>query len=454
MIDAVCLVPDLAAFLEAIATWDRGHSFPVLIDDGDLAPRFIRAFRPARIVRLPGPVDPIDAEAIWERAAGSVARSWTGPDEDEEASDPSIAGRAPEPGRFGPCPPGVVVSGPSSPTLAGAVALAAGRFQPLIRWEPDVGPADLPPVDEALHLASDLAARIADRVGPIDVLGDASDFVTLAGRWPLRYRTPEGDNAFDDLLGFHPRTERRRLYTGRLVGSPAASAYEAMASLFLRPESALLFNGYDDSSAPWSLYRMVEAAEVLAPRVDRLERVAGAGADLAGWQRAFDPINRSGLVMVNSSGGSTTFSVRGGEGRTVDVPATVPAAVVMIHSHSAADPEDPRTLAGRWLERGAFAYFGALNEPYLLSFRTPILVANLLATGFPLGAALRQSEGEMFGFPWRLIYLGDPLYRPFPPDRNPSRLARWGPIEGWPEVEDFRLNGDPPGRGRHAPGAS
>ena len=39
------------------------------------------------------------------------------------------------PRRLGPTPPGVVVSAPDSPMLAGAVALAAGRFQPLIRWE-------------------------------------------------------------------------------------------------------------------------------------------------------------------------------------------------------------------------------------------------------------------------------------------------------------------------------
>jgi len=52
-----------------------------------------------------------------------------------------------------------------------------------------------------------------------------------------------------------------------------------------------------------------------------------------------------------------------------------------------------------------------VNEPFVLAFRTPRLVAGLLVAGVPFVAALRQGEREMFGFPWRLAYLGDPLYR-------------------------------------------
>ena len=33
VIDQVCLVPDVPTFLEAIATWDDRHYFPILIDD-------------------------------------------------------------------------------------------------------------------------------------------------------------------------------------------------------------------------------------------------------------------------------------------------------------------------------------------------------------------------------------------------------------------------------------
>ena len=48
--------------------------------------------------------------------------------------------------------------------------------------------------------------------------------------------------------------------------------------------------------------------------------------------------------------------------------STKPAAVLMIHSFSAADPTDPGTIAGRWLANGAFVFFGSMNEPGLQAF--------------------------------------------------------------------------------------
>jgi hypothetical protein len=104
----------------------------------------------------------------------------------------------------------------------------------------------------------------------------------------------------------------------------------------------------------------------------------------------------------------------------------VPAAVSIIHSFSAADPLDPSTIAGRWLEQGAFVYFGAMNEPYLHAFRPPKLVAELAAAEIPLSAVLRQGEHEFFGRPWRLVYLGDPLYG-FTSGRSSARNDRLPP---------------------------
>ena len=149
---------------------------------------------------------------------------------------------------------------------------------------------------------------------------------------------------------------------------------------------------------------MIPGAGAIVHRTDRQ-------ADLAGWHRAVDPVNRYSLVLFNSSGGPDRFAISGGAGRPADLPRGDPAAVAMIHSFSAADPTDYQTIAGRWLAQGAFVYFGAVNEPYLLAFRTPRLVAELMIAGIPFVAALRQGEREMFGFPWRTVYLGDPLYR-------------------------------------------
>ncbi len=138
---------------------------------------------------------------------------------------------------------------------------------------------------------------------------------------------------------------------------------------------------------------------------------AGPRADLVNWHRFVDPMNRFGFVWINSSGTPKEFSITGGPGRPADVPGGFPRAVVMIHSYSAADLADPDTIAGRWLARGAFIYYGSVNEPFLQAFRPPRLVAEMLAAELPMAAALRQLEFEPHGRPWRLIYLGDPLYR-------------------------------------------
>ena len=51
VVDQVCLVPDVPSFFEAIAVWDERHFFPILIDEPAWTLPFLRAFRPARVVR-------------------------------------------------------------------------------------------------------------------------------------------------------------------------------------------------------------------------------------------------------------------------------------------------------------------------------------------------------------------------------------------------------------------
>ncbi len=260
-------------------------------------------------------------------------------------------------------------------------------------------------------------------------LGDDCDFLTIAEDWPYRYsddRSAEpvrGLFALDDLIGrrfelasqgsWLDHTRWRWAYTGRLLGGPAESVAHAMGALFLQPTSALLWNTYPPGES-WSAYRMDMAARELSELMGDATAVVqrtGRQADLASWHRTIDPVNRFGLIMLNSLGGPDWFQISGGVGRPADVPRGVPSAVAMIHSFSAADPTDPQTIAGRWLAQGAFAYFGAVYEPFLHAFRAPRLVVELMSAGVPMVAALRQGELEPFGFPWRLIYLGDPLYQ-------------------------------------------
>jgi len=449
VVDQVCLVPDVRSFLEAIAVWDDRHFFPILIDEPAWTLPFLRSFRPARVVRYTRRADlsngaPRDGtapsssrEAQWSHALAAVASAcsdriaW----DTDRSRDGTSSG--PKPGA-----PGLVLSAPESPMLAGAVALAAGHFQPLVRLnafshtssdrsKPN-DPArfhDVLTLPEAWEFARQIEGRVRSFALAYDQLGDRCDFLTLAGDWPYRYKVGEGIApirgvyALDDLIGRKlqgapnldglNRSRRRWAYVGRLLGDPASSVARAMAALFLPPRSVLMWNTYSGGN-PWSLYTMTSSAGILGrvlPGTGAVVHRAGPLADLTSWHHTADPVNRHALVLFNSSGGPDHFSITGGPGRPGDVPRGVPTAVAMVHSFSAADPIDPQTIAGRWLDQGAFVFFGSVWEPFLPAFRTPRLVTELAAAGVPLAAALRQGEFEPFGFPWRLVYLGDPLYR-------------------------------------------
>lgn len=450
-VDQVCLVPDVPSFLEAIAAWDDRHVFPILIDEPAWTLPFLRAFRPSRVVRYTargaGPDGPssrwspprsaADRLELWEAAVRAVARGGSPP---SVADDGLPSGGASPRGRDD-APPGLVLSAPDSPMLAGAVALAAGRFQPMVRLEPDLWepddrggghPArygDVFTLDQAWRFARRLERRVAATTSHYDRLGDDCDFLTIAGDWPYRYDNQaegapvRGIHALDDLVGRtlvgEPDSEglrasrRRWAFAGRLLGDPAASVAHAMGALFLAPDAALFWDTYEPGDAR-SGYTVAPAVRVLrGSGIVRRAIVYGAvpSSNLANWHQLMDPWNRFGLIWLNSTGGPGDFSIAGGPGRPADLPGGCPAAIVMVQSHSAADPADPRTLAGRWLARGAFVYYGAVMEPYLQAFRKPGLAMDLAVRGVPLSAALRQGESEPFGRPWRLAYLGDPLYR-------------------------------------------
>ena len=281
VIDQVYLVPDLASFLDVIATWDERSFFPILIDDPAWTLPFLRTFRPARVVRIvveartgrassEESVASTDPHALWTAAQRAVARAWTG----ESVADGRLPPAHRVPSNLGPTPPGLVLSNPESPMLAGAVALAAGRFQPLVRLDPitrysssgesSVGSRfesfrDVLSLAEARRFAHMIEARAATLTGTYDRLGDHCDFLTLAGDWPYRYSNDaeggvvRGEHALDDLIGrlletnegglAHSRS--RWAFTGRLLGNPAASVYRAMCSLFLQPDTALLWDTYN-----------------------------------------------------------------------------------------------------------------------------------------------------------------------------------------------------------------
>ena len=435
VVDVVCLVEDMPGFLKAIALWDDSKYFPILVDDGDFSRKFIHAFSPSRVFKIPK-IKGIagDKETLWKASLAAVGRSWS----NEKGKLANLKGDE-LPKSLGETTPGVVISHPESPALAGAIALAAGRFQPLLRWETKERFADVLPGDEAERLATELEKAIAKVAPKYAELGDDCDFATLAGDYPYRYNAAEkkafqpGIAAFDDLVG-RTRDEHkdRWAYTGRLLGDPASSVYRAMCALFLQPKTALCFNGYSEQDPGFVPYNtMIGAAHALDPLTKTVQRSGPKQSDLAGWHAVFSPKNRRGLVLITSHGGPTVFNILGDAGRAPDVPATDPTIVYMIHSYSAADPLNTDTIAGRWLDNGAYIYFGSLNEPYLESFRAPTLVADLIAAGLPLGVVGRMTRDEAgpyepFARPWRLHYLGDPLYRIAPGNLKSPRGLETG----------------------------
>ncbi len=477
VVDQVCLVPDADAFLEALAEWDQDAFFPILIDEPAWVLPYLRAFRPARVVRYKGRGKPAaDILAGWRRAALAVGRAWgpAGFEPNREADDVPRALDAIIPARLQVTSPGVVLSSPGAPMLAGAAALAAGRFQPLILVDPPTNPsakpgdptrawdyATVPGLVQAWDFVHAIEARISIIRPRHELLGDDCDFITVAGDWPYRFRVAAnqfepGEYALDDFMGrirdrdessdWLTRFKGRWAFVGRLTGDPAASVAHAMASLFLQPTTALLWDTYDHNRKRWIDYNLNGAALRFAHMLGGSSHVVardGDQATLNDWHAAIETRPHPGLVFLNSTGSPDGFTISGGPGRPADLPSGTPCAVAMIHSFSAADPADPATIAGRWLSQGAYVYFGAMNEPFLLSFRRPRLVAKLIEAGVPFAAALREGDSEVYGHPWRMVFLGDPLYRIEPrlgsngPDGGRESVGEW--IRGSPGADTWPL---------------
>ncbi|HYE06813.1 MAG TPA: hypothetical protein VEL07_14950 [Planctomycetota bacterium] len=390
--DVVVLVGDLPSFVQAISRWTPTSFFPVLFDDGFYAPRFIAAFKPSRVVRLRA------ATAAPEPTLAEV-RTQVGLDR--------LAGDA----------PGVVFSDGGA-CVAGAVALAAGRFQDLVEVPlatfDDNGPRPSRPTDHIPRRMADDLARAVRR--GLEDNGAWSDerwtYATLAGDYPFRFTGAVYERwgntfALDDYLG---RDEHgvRRAVIGRVQGPRERALYQAMCSLFLQPDSALLFNTYGSGRGVFGRYHMGFAEQAWGERL-RITHLKDGAADVRSFRRATHPWNSHPLILINSSGGGWEWSVAGGGGTSEDFPVGVPCLIHTTHSGSAHDPYDADTLAGRALWGGAYAYFGSCAEPFLQSFQPSRYFAPRIAAGAPYAACFRKRHGQYASQPWRLLYVGDPL---------------------------------------------
>lgn len=433
VLDTVVLVPDLPSFLHAIARWDEDTFFPVLFEDDLYTPKFIAAFKPGTVVRHKAELKTaLDADHV----SGAIAASWQS--KDNENADPSWFPRAPlmPPlhGSFDAHARGIVVTDFSSGELAGAAALAAGRFQPLVVISgPKNGDAVVKSNGQlSKDLAWDFSKKITQAMRNWGALDETRgwSYITLAGNYPFRY-TGDADGygygstyALDDLVG-RDEDGVRHSVVGRLIGDPARSAYQAMCSLFLQPESAFLFNTYGlDPKSIWGVFRMDFSEAAFKERL-ALTHYKGDGATIEMFRECALPWNRDGLITINSSGGAGDWSVSGGGGTADDFPVGAPCAFHVTHSGSAGDPYNPDTLAGRAVWGGAYFYFGSCAEPFLSAFQPPSYYAPMIAAGVPFAAAYRKRTGQWFSQPWRLMIVGDPQ---FSLRKEPAKRKAYKPL--------------------------
>lgn len=441
-LSTVVVVPDEASFVEAVARWrlptkalPEGSRYPVLIDDGtalareDIA-RFVRGFTrtvgEVSVVRWSAGTDakwPADRAGREAALTAAMARFWTQTQDGE--LEPAKVGTQTELvsrwSRFGVRPAGVVVADAMDRAWPAALALGAGRLQPIVFIDgalagaAGVNGSMTPSQFAALHDA--VRRGLEGLAVPYARLGDEIEAVTLCLHAPVKVQvTPEAIYATTDLLGrtwdpAAPDKGTRWAWSGQIIGTEAQSAYRAMCGLFLGTKSAWLFDGYGEGD-PWRAYDATAAGRVAKDAGVETVKVEDAPKQSERqWRLATAFGVDAAILAVNTHGMADEFNLSPGRCRPGDVPGLlVPGIVYVVHSFSAQAPENRSTVAGRFLERGAYAYFGSVHEPFLQAFvPTPVAMGRMLS-GLPLGAALRFDGGPVGAAPaWRLTLLGDPL---------------------------------------------
>lgn len=423
IIPVVVLVDDGASFADAIAGWDRETRYPVLWDDGSVAAgehiaRFVRAFAPDRVVRF-------DAKKTWPedrrtrqsrileaRSAALGLEPRTGQSPDEALLDWLAT--------INYDPAGVVVTDANDPAWPAALALSAGRLQPIVYLNSVYGS---PSGGMNTDRAEAIDTLIRDGLSTMGVthqgLGEGIDAVTLVGGFPVRVKVGTDDyRSLTDRVG---RTSSalgasgslteaspRWAWSGQIFGDEPYAAYAAMCSLFLQTESLWAFNTYAANFAP--SYALTEPARLLKESMGFTATVFDGGDSLGleSWRKA---VSRggidAGLVLVNTHGNTPEFNFSDkSRAYAGDVPLLGrPAIVQFIHSFSMQRPANPDTVGGRWLTHGAYAYIGSMHEPYLDAFVPPVALAARLAEGWAFGAAARSDHRGW----WRITTHGDPL---------------------------------------------
>lgn len=418
VVDQVVLVPDGRTYLDELSRWSEKGRWPVLIEDGFFAPLFIRGFAPARVIRRSSigvmPTDRTEREALLR---GAVVEAIA-----DGAAD--MQGAA---ARRGFTPSMVILADALDPAWTAAAALSAGRCAPISFTAADHGaPGDT--LDEARFAT--LAGEVEDAARasglPWKGLRDEIDAVLVCDSVALKstprlrpeLRLEIKDGPMPTRAG-EPVATTNALGRGddgapwavasAIFGSEVRSAYAAMSALFASRKSVALVNGYETSGA-WAAYDTAPAAKVFGDLGFSVSQWSGEKATIDAWRLFVMDGLECDAFLVNTHGMAFEFGLSGGtKGKGGDVPFfDRPAMVHCIHSFSMQYPEHPGTIAGRFLDHGAYVYHGSVFEPFLSAFVAPRQFAERVACPTPFLVAARIFEGP-FARPWRTSGYGDPL---------------------------------------------
>lgn len=417
LIDRVVLVPDGATYLDELSKWSPSGRWPVLIQDDFLTPMFIRRFQPAEII-LRDSTSQLKGDEAEKRAGleAVVVGAWGGDKESQSISETLAA--------LGYLPPGVILTSVHDPAWTAAVALAAGRGQPLLWLEGQFGNPNATLDDEqSRRLRRRIEDFIIDTGLPYREIGDAIDTITIcrlmAGkaqlqlpddqRIPVPKKYHDGPVAMTDYLS---RSEdwNRYAFAGWIFGTETRCAYIAMCSLFLPRESIALINTYPDQGT-WKSYAMGKAGDSLREQGFDVLHTQGTETSRAVWMESLAQGFGRDVLIMNSKGNAGDFHLSDEKAWAIDVPiSTVPTVVHFTHSWSMRSPANSATVAGRWLDHGAYAYVGSVHEPLLSAFVPPERLASRLVGMAPLLVASRWwVEDGIRARPWRINTFGDPL---------------------------------------------
>ncbi len=411
------IVPSVDAYLDALNRWTMDARYPILINDGtdearERIAQFSRAFQPQQVLMWDGDgvFDLKKSESFADRQASIeniVARAWGAEDRNTLVQTWLDIGFA---------PPGVVVTSLLDRAWPAAAALAAGRGQ-LIMWFEESPRGRLGSVMAAEQLAAfDSAVQTA--LDELNIAwrdkGDIIDAVTLCLNMPTKIPSDRADEngplALTDRIGRHADASRWA-WCGQVFGDESESVWRAMCALFLQPSRVWFFDGYRAKSG-FEGYEVEPAAELFTQRGYEVTTDHLRATGLDAWRMRSRLGVDAGFVHVNTSGVSRRFNLTPGRPYGADVPQLwTPAIVHFIHSFSAQNLDDERSIASRWLARGAYAYVGSVQEPFLQAFQTPEALAQRLFAPSPLAVAASRDLRR----PWRVAIFGDPLITLGPP---------------------------------------